>query len=168
MNSIRENSIKLFNSVIQDDEKSKYLERGIYNNTINWADKNKYNKIWSDINFASYYRHRCVSFYYNLKYIPDKSELASKIKEFGLNEIFGISDLSNKDLYPNIWKQILLKKEQRDKEQFEPRLNISTDMYKCNKCGKNNCTYYQAQTRGADEPMTTFVTCINCGKKWKC
>lgn len=23
------------------------------------------------------------------------------------------------------------------------------------------------QTRSADEPMTTFVTCTNCGNKWK-
>ena len=30
------------------------------------------------------------------------------------------------------------------------------------------CSYYQLQTRSADEPMTTFVTCINCGARWKC
>ena len=30
------------------------------------------------------------------------------------------------------------------------------------------CTYYQLQTRSADEPMTTFVTCIKCGTRFKC
>jgi DNA-directed RNA polymerase subunit M/transcription elongation factor TFIIS len=24
------------------------------------------------------------------------------------------------------------------------------------------------QTRSADEPMTTYVTCKGCGLKWKC
>ena len=24
------------------------------------------------------------------------------------------------------------------------------------------------QTRSADEPMTTFVTCIRCSNRWKC
>jgi len=43
----------------------------------------------------------------------------------------------------------------------------STDQFKCGKCGKRKCTYYQMQTRSADEPMTTFVTCTNCNNRWK-
>eukprot|EP00923_Selenidium_pygospionis_P033672 GHVN01059069.1.p1 GENE.GHVN01059069.1~~GHVN01059069.1.p1 ORF type:complete len:227 (+),score=43.13 GHVN01059069.1:3-683(+) len=42
-----------------------------------------------------------------------------------------------------------------------------TDQFKCGKCGKRKATYYQLQIRSADEPMTTFVTCIVCGNKWK-
>uniref|UniRef100_A0A182MGK8 Transcription elongation factor n=1 Tax=Anopheles culicifacies TaxID=139723 RepID=A0A182MGK8_9DIPT len=32
-----------------------------------------------------------------------------------------------------------------------------TDLLKCGKCKKRNCTYNQLQTRSADEPMTTFT-----------
>jgi len=42
-----------------------------------------------------------------------------------------------------------------------------TDSLKCGKCGKRNCTYNQLQTRSADEPMTTFVLCNECGNRWK-
>ncbi|XP_065332142.1 transcription elongation factor S-II [Cloeon dipterum] len=42
-----------------------------------------------------------------------------------------------------------------------------TDLLKCGKCGKRNCTYNQMQTRSADEPMTTFVLCNECGNRWK-
>ncbi|KAK9888890.1 hypothetical protein WA026_001111 [Henosepilachna vigintioctopunctata] len=42
-----------------------------------------------------------------------------------------------------------------------------TDLLKCGKCKKRNCTYNQVQTRSADEPMTTFVLCIECGNRWK-
>ncbi|OBZ83679.1 Transcription elongation factor S-II [Choanephora cucurbitarum] len=42
-----------------------------------------------------------------------------------------------------------------------------TDMFKCGKCGGRKCTYFQMQTRSADEPMTTFVTCVGCGNHWK-
>lgn len=43
----------------------------------------------------------------------------------------------------------------------------STDQFKCGRCGKKETTYYQLQTRSADEPMTTFVTCVNCNNHWK-
>lgn len=42
-----------------------------------------------------------------------------------------------------------------------------TDLLKCGKCKKKNCTYNQLQTRSADEPMTTFVMCNECGNRWK-
>jgi DNA-directed RNA polymerase subunit M/transcription elongation factor TFIIS len=41
-------------------------------------------------------------------------------------------------------------------------------MFKCRKCKSKKTTYYQMQTRSADEPMTTYVTCTACGLKWKC
>lgn len=46
-------------------------------------------------------------------------------------------------------------------------VNKSQGMLKCGKCHSKNTTYRQAQTRSADEPMTTFATCLECGNKWK-
>ena len=48
----------------------------------------------------------------------------------------------------------------------------ATDQFLCDRChaeGKEgrNCTYFQMQTRGADEPMTIFVTCLDCGNKFR-
>ena len=39
--------------------------------------------------------------------------------------------------------------------------------FKCGKCKSKKTTYRQAQTRSADEPMTTFVTCLECDHRWK-
>jgi transcription elongation factor S-II len=39
--------------------------------------------------------------------------------------------------------------------------------FKCGKCGQHKVAYTQAQTRSADEPMTTFCECVNCGNRWK-
>ena len=67
-------------------------------------------------------------------------------------------------------------KEQREAEakwaQQEARsdlgkLNGLTDMFRCGKCRERKCTYYQMQTRSADEPMTVFVRCTVCGNRWK-
>ncbi|XP_075427659.1 transcription elongation factor A protein 2 isoform X2 [Ascaphus truei] len=42
-----------------------------------------------------------------------------------------------------------------------------TDLFTCGKCKKKNCTYTQVQIRSADEPMTTYVACNECGNRWK-
>ncbi|KAI0065134.1 transcription elongation factor [Artomyces pyxidatus] len=42
-----------------------------------------------------------------------------------------------------------------------------TDAFQCGRCKQRKCRYRQAQTRSADEPMTTFVTCTNCNNRWK-
>ncbi|XP_057714066.1 transcription elongation factor A protein 1 isoform X1 [Corythoichthys intestinalis] len=42
-----------------------------------------------------------------------------------------------------------------------------TDLFTCGKCKGKSCTYTQVQTRSADEPMTTFVFCNQCGNRWK-
>ncbi|GMK56489.1 hypothetical protein CspeluHIS016_0303290 [Cutaneotrichosporon spelunceum] len=46
-------------------------------------------------------------------------------------------------------------------------VQAETDAFKCGRCGQRKCVYYQMQTRSADEPMTTFVTCTVCGLRWK-
>ena len=47
-------------------------------------------------------------------------------------------------------------------------MEACTDAFTCRQCKSNKCSYYQMQTRSADEPMTTFVSCIMCGARWKC
>ena len=42
-----------------------------------------------------------------------------------------------------------------------------TDQFQCGKCKKRRTVYFQKQTRSADEPMTTFVSCKECGHQWR-
>lgn len=58
-------------------------------------------------------------------------------------------------------------KEAIDDAQMAVTTGTPTDLFKCGKCGKRHCTYTQVQTRSADEPMTTFVYCQECGNRWK-
>ncbi|XP_050432321.1 transcription elongation factor S-II [Adelges cooleyi] len=58
-------------------------------------------------------------------------------------------------------------KETIDDAQLATVQGTTTDLLKCGKCKKRNCTYNQIQTRSADEPMTTFVMCNECGNRWK-
>lgn len=40
--------------------------------------------------------------------------------------------------------------------------NAETDAFKCSRCQQRKCTYYQMQTRSADEPMTVSAFFVWC------
>lgn len=54
----------------------------------------------------------------------------------------------------------------RDAQPFNKQA-ATTNMFKCGKCKGRNTTYYQMQTRSADEPLTTFVQCTDCSNRWR-
>lgn len=63
-------------------------------------------------------------------------------------------------------RQNMTKESIRD-AQMSKNTGTETALFKCGKCGKRKTTYNQLQTRSADEPMTTFVLCLECGNRWK-
>lgn len=66
-----------------------------------------------------------------------------------------------KEMRKNLTKEAI-----RD-HQVSTSGGTQTDLFTCGKCKKKRCTYTQVQTRSADEPMTTFVFCNECGNRWK-
>jgi len=49
---------------------------------------------------------------------------------------------------------------------YEDTKEITESILICGKCKQRKVDYYQKQTRGADEPMTCFCHCLNCGTRW--
>lgn len=76
--------------------------------------------------------------------------------------------MTPQEIFPENWKDLIAAKIKRDKNEGEIDLSAATDEFFCFKCKKRKCSYYQMQTRSADEPMTTFVTCMLCGNNWRC
>ena len=110
--------------------------------------------------------------YYENIYYAKFIELCEALKEGNLKEkivnkeldMNKICNLPAYKLNPTKWTDIIHKKEQVKNKMDNL---ASTDNYKCKKCKKNKCTVSQAQTRSADEPMTTFVKCLTCGYTMK-
>ena len=75
--------------------------------------------------------------------------------------------MTHQEMSPEKWDKLIEDKKIRDENKYEPKLEASTDKFTCRKCRSKKCTYYQLQTRSADEPMTTFVTCLECDRRWK-
>jgi DNA-directed RNA polymerase subunit M/transcription elongation factor TFIIS len=54
-----------------------------------------------------------------------------------------------------------------DLSRLAAKIEATTDQFRCAKCKKRETTFYQQQTRSADEPMTVFIRCVKCGNQWK-
>lgn len=70
-----------------------------------------------------------------------------------------IAFLSPDQLHPESWAPILNKRKFREK--IEDNM-LTTDIYKCYKCGERKCKVMEMQMRSADEPATHIVTCLVC------
>jgi transcription elongation factor S-II len=60
-----------------------------------------------------------------------------------------------------------LNEENMKKAQVPMAQKSISDALRCGRCGQKKVSYTQAQTRSADEPMTTFCECTVCGNRWK-
>jgi transcription elongation factor S-II len=68
------------------------------------------------------------------------------------------SEQARKDAEAKIKYELEARRSDWQREQLMK--TAKPGLFWCGKCKKNKTTYYQLQTRGADEPMTTFVVRI--------
>ena len=140
------------------------MEKSIYNHCLKEAGERDIVKKWDNPFFVQLYIDRLRSIYINLKESPEFKERLFK-KEIKPHEVGG---MTHQDMAPTRWQKLIDEKKIRDENKYAPKIEASTDNFKCYKCKSKKCTYYQLQTRSADEPMTTFVNCLDCGNRWKC
>jgi len=159
----RKNVIDRLESFSFDRNTCENMEKGIFNYSLKEATACKLVKKWDNPLFVCLYMDRLRSVYINLNN-PKLCDIISK-KVVRAHEI---AFMTHQEMDPDRWSELIESKIKRDKKKYETRMAAATDTFKCRNCKSNECTYYQLQTRSADEPMTTFVTCINCGNKWRC
>ena len=149
-------------SIIEDATISTNLEKGIFNYAIKEANTRKIVKKWENPSFAQIYMDRLRTIYVNIK----NPDLLLQIKN---NELAPqtVAFMTHQELNPSRWATLIEQKIKRDASKFTTNIQASTDMFTCKKCKSKKCTYYELQTRSADEPATIFVTCLDCGKHWK-
>lgn len=140
---------------------SSNLEIGIYNYAIKEAERRKIVKKWDNQSFVLIYLDHVKSILTNLS--PEIIQLIQNKEIKPQNVAF----MTHQELSPQKWSVAIEKKTIRDKVKFENNMEATTDTFTCNKCKSNRCSYYLLQTRSADEPMTCYVSCLNCGKRWK-
>jgi transcription elongation factor S-II len=150
------------------DPKANDMEKSVYN----WAIKRTKNcgekPSWDNKMFRERYKRHFLE----ILYVLQNGDLSNRVIS-GEVKSKTIGMMSSTGLWPTgplatlthkrIELQALRLQSSKDEEE-----SAHEGMFTCGKCKSKKTTYYQMQTRSADEPMTTFVTCLNCQKKWKC
>jgi len=112
------------------------------------------------------YKAKCRSLFLNLKDEKNPS-LREKVYNGEISAAqlctMSVQELASKEL--NEQRKKLA--DEATKRTMIARNECTTDQFRCSRCYKRECTYTELQTRSADEPMTVFVCCINCGHRWK-
>jgi len=112
------------------------------------------------------YQTKFRTLYHNLKDELNQG-LRNALFTGGL-EVSRLIHMSHEELAnPKLQEERRKLKEHQIAARQDYKMAASCTMFTCHKCGKNETTYFQLQTRSADEPMTTFVTCVACGNHWR-
>ena len=165
--AIREKIIENFAILFDSKDMATEFEKYMLQNIVEIAKKDGYEVDWSNRTFWNMYRNRAISLYENIKpdsYVKNDQNLLEKLKN-GMS-LKVVAEMTPIDLCPSRWKESIEKIIETEKNLYTSK-SASMFMW-CSQCKKKSkCDYYQLQTRSADEPMTTFVTCLECTKKWK-
>lgn len=149
------------NNILHNVINSKNLEKGIFNYSIKEATRRKISKKWNDQQFIRIYNCHLYSVMSNLT--PEIINLVNQ----NIIKSHTIAFMTHQELCPQKWSEMINLKSKRDKNKFESTMTAATDVFTCGKCKSNQCTYYQMQTRSADEPMTVFICCCVCFNRWR-
>jgi transcription elongation factor S-II len=169
MSSIKINDVEKFRSNVRDkiknilknEKHSANLEKGIFNYSLKEADQNKVVKKWDNKPFVIIYLDRLRSILNNLRPEIIENILSGAVKPHL------VAFMSHQDLCPEKWREYIEAKMKRDKHKFDEKMAASTDAFTCRKCKSKKCMHYELQTRSADESMTVYVQCCDCGNRWK-
>lgn len=144
------------------------IEKGIYNYAIDKCNNKSFIPLWDNMEFSEIYISKTKNIYTNLNskcYVKNK-QLIDKIKS-GKIDPYELAFLDTYKLFPEIWNDIIEEKTKIEKILKDSLKESATDMFECPRCHKRKTIYCEVQTRSSDEPMTKFITCLECGCKWK-
>jgi DNA-directed RNA polymerase subunit M/transcription elongation factor TFIIS len=157
-NPLRE---KVLNNFKEYVEVAEDLECEVLNYVVSLCKNEGIDVDWANRVFWATYRSKAIYVYETLK-----TSWAEKLnsKEIDCKTFL---ELPAQEICPSRWKESMDKIIENDKKLYSKNTSASIVLF-CSRCKKKaQCEYYQLQTRSADEPMTTFVSCLDCGKKWK-
>ncbi len=139
------------------------MERQIYLMTLKEAAKRSVVAHWRNHTFCEYYLIHVRTNYIHLTTLP---QVKAKVLS-GEILLENLPQYNHYAVNPEGWHDLREKQRIREEKELAGDRRVATDRFKCHRCGQKQCSYYQLQTRSADEPMTTFIKCLVCNNEWR-
>lgn len=150
------------------EEEQVDLERGIFNAALTEAGEKGVRRHWENPDFVEIYKlvaRRTVANLDPTAYVGN-TRLLARLRE-GEFKPHEVPFMKAGQLFPEHWQAMAMEQLKRETAALEGSKEEGCDMFKCRRCGKSRTRYFEMQTRSADEPMTIFIRCLNCGKEWR-
>lgn len=138
------------------------LEIAIYNYAISEATQKKIIKKWENPSFVVIYLDRLRTIFRNLA----NSEFLNRLYYGGITAQEA-AFMTHQEMNEARWADLIERKKIMDANRYTETAAASTTLFTCSKCKSNRCTFYSLQIRSCDEGETIFITCMDCGKRWK-
>jgi transcription elongation factor S-II len=148
-----------------DDVNLINIEKGVFNNAVKYCKNYNLPLKWTTKEFIREYSSNARKILANISYTRNYKQFKQNILD-GKYEYYDIVNLTHEQMDPEYWASIKINN--MNKHISSSKEEVADGIFTCNACKSKKTVYYQMQTRSADEPMTTYVTCTNCNKKWKC
>jgi DNA-directed RNA polymerase subunit M/transcription elongation factor TFIIS len=151
-----------------DPDQRRDLERGIFNAALADARDKGVRRHWENPDFVDIYKRIARRTVANLDpeaYVGN-SRLIQRLQE-GEFPPHRVPFMCARELYPEHWQELADEQLKRETTLLEGNQDEGSDMFTCKRCHKSKVRYWEMQTRAADEPMTIFIRCLNCGKEWR-
>lgn len=168
--AIRERVIQNFDELVQNRLLAEELESALLHLLNSQAIKDGIDVDWGNRVFWNMYRNKAISIYENLRgetsYVKNDQNWIEQIQTNAIS-VKEFIELNSIDVCPSRWKETIQRVTELEKKLYSRNMAGSVRRY-CRSCKKETkCEEFQLQTRSADEPMTKFITCLECDKKWK-
>lgn len=163
---VRAKVVSRFERALGDPRLARHLEICLWNWTIRTSVRDGIPRFWANSRFRYRYTTRALSLAFNASH-PRNPGVGQRLRSGELS-VKTFASMTHLEMFPELYEPIFERLASRELRKMAVSHEDAPDgVYTCRACKSKKTQYTCLQTRSADEPMSIYVSCLHCGKRWK-